>query len=588
MARLDPLLEYYFDRTVSELAVLHFAPGTPVHFIEAEPMARVLIEFREEPSYGRFPITSVASKVAAGYIPTNLLSKLQYDESIVAVEATRPLYPELDVSVPEILAHKIHSAASAHYGANVIVGIVDTGIDFTHPCFLDPSGKTRLLAIWDQGLTCVTGESAPASHPFGVEYSKADIDAALALANPFSKVRHKDLSGHGTHVAGIAAGNGAAPGNGKPAHTYVGVAPKADILVVANRKETDMGNSANALDAVDFLIQKAKTFNKPIVINISSGSNIGPHDGTSLLERGIDNLISGVSDVAVVKSAGNERDQATHAAGTVVKGRPTNISLEIPPKINSAKAVTIDIWYESGDRFDVALESPTGFRTSPKSPGVVAREFLSNNNEIFFSSSLANPFNGNNRIYLQLTRGTASEVEPGKWEIYLTAAIIHDGGHFDAWLENPPKDRAKFVGSTVNSFRSITIPGTGKEIITVGAYVTKSSGPTGNLAAFSSIGPTRDGRTKPNLAAPGELICSANNGHGSTSSPYADDKGTSLAAPHVTGTIALLLEKKPGLTPSKIRDLLEVNARSDAHTKATPNQEWGQGKLDAEASFIAA
>lgn len=174
----------------------------------------------------------------------------------------------------------MHTGPPGFRGAGVIVGIIDNGIDFTHECFREAGGTSRITAIWDQNLAPTGNESSPSGFPFGVEYTKSDIDAALANSNPFSVVRHRDgdtRSGHGTHVAGIAAGDGSVAGNGQPAFTFVGVAPEANILMVANRSEgSALGDSASTLDAVAYIFNKASSLRKPVVINQSQGDNLGP------------------------------------------------------------------------------------------------------------------------------------------------------------------------------------------------------------------------------------------------------------------------------------------------------------------------
>jgi subtilisin family serine protease len=237
------------------------------------------------------------------------------------VELARPLRRELDVSLPEIRASLVHAATPANRGAGVIVGIIDSGIDFRHGAFKDVNDQTRIRSIWDQTLTPQANESSPSGFNYGVEYSMAKINQALAAANPATVVRHSDDEvGHGTHVAGIAAGDGSDPGLGKPAFTFVGVAPEAEIIFVANRSDTqEFGNSVTTLEAVRYIFARAGQLNRPCVINLSQGDNIGPHDGTSLLERGIDAEL-GAPGRAFVKSAGNEGASSRHAEGRVTDG----------------------------------------------------------------------------------------------------------------------------------------------------------------------------------------------------------------------------------------------------------------------------
>lgn len=268
-----------------------------------------------------------AGDVVGGEIGIDRLTELDELEAVGYVEASRPTLPELDAAVPETKADKVHTGPPGLRGAGVIVGVVDSGIDWRHGCFRDPTGKTRILRIWDQNLTPETGESSPAPFGHGVEYERSAIDSALSAPNPMSIVRHMDDSvGHGTHVAGIAAGDGSSAGNGKPAFTFVGIAPEADLVVVANRVTTEaMGDSMGTLEAVGYIFKVAETLGRPAVVNISQGDNLGPHDGSSLLERGIDNLLNAPGR-ALVKSAGNAANAGVHATGQVAEEAATSCS----------------------------------------------------------------------------------------------------------------------------------------------------------------------------------------------------------------------------------------------------------------------
>jgi subtilisin family serine protease len=390
--------------------------------------------------------------------------------------------------------------------------------------------------------------------------------------------------GSTTRVTGIAAGNGRVAGNGSPAFTFVGVASDADIMVVANTTGTNLGDSAATLDAVRYLLNKAESLGRPIVINLSQGDNLGPHDGTSLLERGIDNLL-GNPGQAMVKSAGNAGVDDIHVSGTVPANESRVIPFTVPP--GDVSPDTIDTWYNGGDLFDVSIRVPDGQVSAVISPDSSQTITLPNGNKAFIESSTADPFNGDNRIYIQLLPAGEGDIQPGSWAIILDGTKVVDG-RFDAWIERGDPIPS-FTGSLLNRDCTITVPGTSAKIITVGAYVSQASSNGASLhdlCTFSSLGPTRNNSLKPDLAAPGELVTSARAGAIGTAQ-YRTLRGTSMAAPHVAGVIALLLEKDPNLTQDDIKNRLVATARADTLTSATPNNRWGAGKLDAETCFNA-
>lgn len=528
-------------------------------------------------------ITSRAGDVVAGFVPLSKLDDVAAVPGLEAIEQSRPMRRELDVSMPETRAQLVHTGPPGRRGAGVIVGIIDSGIDWRHEAFRRADGTSRILRIWDQRLTPVAGETAPAAFGFGVEYTKAQIDAHLAGGVPAVPVRHADAGGHGSHVAGIAAGDGSAAGPAspggviRPAFTFVGMAPEADIIAAANTiGAAGLGDSANTLDAANYIFAQAAALGRPCVINLSQGDYIGPHDGTSLLERGIDTLL-GTRGRAMVKSAGNALQDRAHAQGNVAAGG----ILALPMQVGGGDATddVVDIWYEGADRMGLSIIPPGGAATAVVNPGTTTTLALPGGNRVFVDSTLANPFNGDNRIFLRLQRGTAAAIAAGTWQLRLHGQVIVNGlAH--AWIQRG--HGPVFLAPAVSIASSISIPGTGRRIISVGSYITKGAG-VGDSSSFSSRGPTRDGRLKPELCAPGQAITSANAG-GGAAAPYIGMSGTSMAAPHVTGAVALMLQRRPTATVTQIRNCLTRTARKDAFTGPVASQEWGHGKLDALAA----
>ena len=583
--KLDPQLEYLRDTGIGDVSDARSAErfGIERAVARRSPEVEVLVQFRGDVSAlesAGLTVRSVAGDVATGVVALDQVDDLAAVALVERIESARQMYGELDLSLVECRANLVHTGPPGRRGSGVIVGVVDSGIDYTHQCFRKSDGTTRILFIWDQGLTPQGSETSPAGFGYGVEYSKAQIDAALATANPFTTVRHRDVSPmHGTHVAGIAAGDGSPAGQGRPAFTFVGVAPEADIIIVANRSSgtEGLGTSANTLDGVNYIYQRADTLGKAAAVNMSLGDNLGPHDGTSLLERGLNNLLGGPRR-AFVKSAGNAGADNIHAQGNVGTGATVDVSFNIGPGDNSPEQM--DLWYEGADTFRASLVNPAGNATGVVNVGAASNFTLPGGNTVRIDHRNNDPFNADKRIFMTITRGTAATLMAGNWRIRLVSVASPSGGRFDAWIQRGLQI-ATFLAPHVNNNMTISTPGTAAEVITAASYITRGSG-VGSLSTFSSRGPTRDGRRAPTIAAPGQAIFSAF-GH-STGDAYQSMSGTSMAAPHVTGAIALMFQKNKDRTQDQIRQCLESTARTDVQTGAVPNTAWGAGKMDVNAA----
>jgi len=599
MGKLDPQLQFLVDGGVGELGKTGDPEASFERFGLEMPERRgrketkattarsadvaVLAQYSGEPERLEavgLKIRSIAGDVISGVIPLSAVERLGQIAEVERVEAARAMHPELDLSVVECRANQVHTGPPGRRGAGVIVGICDSGCDFTHPSFRRPDGTSRILFIWAQGLTPQAGESSPAGFGFGVEYTNAQINAALASANPFGMVRHRDTGGHGTHVTGIAAGDGSVAGQGRPGGTFVGVAPEADIIVVSNASNglEGLGTSASTLDAVNYIFQQAGTLSRPCVVNMSLGDNLGPHDGTSLLERGLDNLL-GAPGRAFVKSAGNAGALRCHAEGTVAASTTQDVRFNQPAGDNGANQ--IDLWYRGGDTFRVSVIDPAGNAVGPVNVGNVANATLPGGNTVRIDHRNNDPFNNDRRVFMTFAPGAMGTMRPGNWTIRVVSIASPAGGRFDAWIQRG-NVVPTFLAPHENAARTISTPGTAQEVITAANYVTRGAG-VGSLASSSSRGPTRDGRAAPTLAAPGMMIMSAD-GERSQGDPYFLMGGTSMSAPHVTGTIALMFQKNRNRTQAQIKACLESSARSDAQTGPVPNTAWGAGKMDSNAA----
>jgi subtilisin family serine protease len=560
--------------------------------------------------------------IASGPIPWRRLEELEAIPHVRFIEATRSPPNELNHSVPEIHADVLHSANPAHLGTGVVIGIIDSGVDFTHRSFRNPDGSTRILGIWDQTAPTTTPPSGPALYGgSGVEYVQGDIDATLQflehktpLPTGTKQVTMTDDDGHGTHVAGIAAGNGHPAGNCRGDGVYTGVAPAASLLVLKRTKADEIGESSGLVNALAWIWNHPAAQNRGVVVNMSFGDSRGPHDGTSLVEVAIEiEALTHPGHVAV-KSAGNIGMWGRHAAGTV----PANGFLDLPFTIDGRDSAGggrhMELWYGKNDRLAVTVLGVTpaqGARPSspvvgpgegpqawPVNPAAAARQQM-----VTVTSRLTDQRNSDNVIVVDVYSPGGMASAAGEWALHLE-------NHFDqpvpfhAWIDSEDQFGPNFDPGFASRDATITEPGTSKGVITVGAYSQDGFlfwDWSGNLTDFSSYGPTRDGRPKPDIAAPGAQVTSVKAGAGDSCwcdcchSFYTDTmldkdhspfRGTSMAAPHVTGVIALMLEQHPTMSAADVRAQLIATARlPDGIARAAlPDNHWGGGKVDANGA----
>lgn len=514
------------------------------------------------------------------------------------LSATSPVHTMLDVSVDEIEAFAVWGGEAPFYtgttGENVVVGIVDSGLDLTHADFRTLANLTRVKYAWDQTWT----GTKPAGFNYGAEYTESMINAGLATS-------FRDTDGHGTHVAGIAAGNGRATGNGQPDYRYIGMAPEADLVVVKTNF-TDAG----IIDGVNYIFQRAALLGRPAVVNLSVGSQKGGHDGSNALDAAITGLTG--AGKLVTAAAGNYGAIGMHKRSVAALNETKTVVFTIPtytPTTLTNESLFLEGWHDGSATYRVKLSSPGGFQSAWIETGGTSGAITVADGTYIVDNDRVTNSRGAKMIGITVYRNSTTSPHPGvgNWTITLTRT----GGSSDVcdfWVSS-----WKLGTVTSPSFVSpdfshmITSPGSADGVICTGAYSTKSrwtngSGGTssyGNVpmnvvADFSSPGPRRDGVQKPDVVAPGYGVAAALSVNAPTSNSYKVLDlvhymriGTSQANAHTTGVLALLLQQDGSLTPARAREELAGRAQADEFTGTVPNSLYGYGKLDVLASTSA-
>ncbi len=622
ISKIDPHLQLLIkNNQLNKLYQIHkFGMSKP----QAVSYTNVLIKTDADKhtlsQYG-IDVQARIGNIVSASVAIDNLSAISGLPEIRYIQAPKLSKTLLDLSVTDTRANFITRDYGAT-GKGVIVGIIDTGIDIFHEDFRNSNSSTRIKFLLDFSYPGDLDGDEKLDGPDqygGTLYTEQDINNAIMGV---ITIPSKDVVGHGTHVAGIAAGNGRSTSNNFPPFQYVGLAPEADLIIVKATRVQGSNSfvSTDYFNALAFIDSIAAVQGKPYVVNISLGGNDGPHDGTLLEEQAIDQLIGeGHPGKAVVIASGNDGDKNIHFSGTFTDAVT---SFESKLKIEEFEAnsntyddfVLLEMWYDGTANHSVKLTGPDGTAYGPVSSG---SEFSRNTDNgainILNASDGLHPFNNDKQAIIQLFDATSDKpLKSGDWKIVITGT----SGRFDVWMSGASMSPAPQFSGNVDKTMLISNPGTSINSITVGAHVTKTSWtdvdgnqlrpdpePTPNgISLFSSPGPTRDFRTKPEITAPGEMIASSYsadappdgeytifntgnenflNGYIAQDNRHALSQGTSMAAPHVTGVVALMLEKFPNLDAAEIKETLISTARKDQFTLNVPNNHWGYGKLNA-------
>ncbi|MBI5997625.1 S8 family peptidase [Clostridium perfringens] len=434
-------------------------------------------------------------------------------------------------------------------GEGILVGFLDTGIDYTHNAFKDDEGNTRIEYIYDLEN--------------GVVYDRNKINEALKSEDPFSIVPETDLSGHGTHVAGIACAGG------NINFDNYGVAYKSSIAMVKITGENSLraALSTQLMRGLKFLMDKSNEINKPLVVNISLSTNDGSHNGSSLLEKYIQTFTQ-LQKAVIVVAAGNEGNSAHHVGGKMKKEEDLDLNIG-----DGEKGIILDFYKPVLVNVSVEVISPTGISTGPIELSESYKERFVGREKIVVYSSGPKPFDIQGQTTISILP-LGDTITSGGWRIIVRKLNNYEG-YFDIWLPIAEglNERTRFLQPDV--YNTLGIPATVEGVISVGSYNFLNN----NLSAFSGRGVVRpEWLIKPDLVAPGENILSTVEEQG-----FDTKSGTSMAAPQVAGICALLFEwgiirnNDPFLYGERMKYYLIKGAKRTIFGEAYPNPDLGYG-----------
>ena len=528
--------------------------------------------------------------------PVCSLEPLGKAKGVRFIEVDSPVFEKMDEARSDINADQVHNGNGlnmAYTGTDVLIGIIDSGFDYTHPAFDDENGQSRILRVWDQRDNSGT---PPSISNTGSEYSG---NAIVSKAHDSSI--DGELATHGTQVAGPAVGYGA-DSNG----AYGGIAPDANIVFVSHGE-----GATSVFEALEYVFDIAESMHMPAVANISFGNHQGPHDGTSTIDQYIDR-VSGPGRI-VVGSAGNEGDETIHVSHTF-----SGETIRVAPETIDGETV-VDIWGTPSKPFEVSI----GVVNAGTHQIVAQTSYFSTTSasyqegkiygasEYVLSAVNANP--NNQRPNMQVWIKNTDNYPP-------VLLIKSNGGSVNMWnlfdgIGFTDFGRSDLYTPGDNASSIDEICATSKSIIAVGAYITKkvykdinnsmwqinTNASLYDIADFSSRGPTIDGRTKPDICAPGEVLVIPFSSYTTETIqenmivekvqgfyPYGAFNGTSFAAPVVAGVIGLMLEANPTLDPDDIKSIFRNASTKDNFTQSVPNNTWGLGKVNAYNSVSRA
>lgn len=553
------------------------------------------IPFSFIPLLGNFAILFIQEK----YLP----SFLAYPQ-VLYVELSRPIYENALTGIASsclpdyniITGRNVNETTLT--GKGTVIAILDSGVDYTHPDFRNTDGSTRILAYWDQSLPFIHNHfSINNPYNLGIIFSEEDLNQLLTGANNFSFFDSsiptalgsaseslspsEDSSGHGTHIAGICAGNGRVS-NGK----NQGVAPESSLIVVKLKNDASSVYSdyANLMMAVDFSVRFTNSLSLPLSINISYGSNDGSHTGNSLLELFMEQVSFYGKNIISV-ATGNEGRTRRHASLNIgssltKSSHKKSLSFTIAP---GERSLYLEIWQVFADDFSYELLAPSGSQsfTFPATPGIYT--YMIADTTIYLTINNPTPYQPFRQYFLSFNPNT-SFITSGTWTLRITSiptGKIVDG-RLQFWLPSKDATNSATGFTTPSSDMTFTIPSTASSVISVSGYDSSLD----IFASFSGQGFSNTMHTKPDLCAPAVNILSTAPGGG-----YTIQTGTSMASPFVAGAAALLMQygivqgNDPFLYGEKLKAYLWKSARALPAFSEYPNEKIGWGALCVKNTF---
>ncbi|MFY9308701.1 MAG: S8/S53 family peptidase [Bacteroidia bacterium] len=563
-------------------------------------------------------------------VPLDKVADFTSIAGISYIQLDEPVFPALHMARKASRVDSVHMGYNlpmAYSGKNVIMGVIDFGFDYNHPTFYDTTHSAyRVKRVWELG----TNGTPPSGYSYGHEL----VDSGSILLQGTDNM----VQSHGTCVAGIAAGSGV--GSIVTSDRYRGMAYESEMVFVGVRRDSIedqwmQSGFSDFVDGINYILTYANTVGKPAVVNISWGSQSGPHDGTSLFNQACDNL-TGPGKI-VVMSAGNEGQDKIHLSKTFTS-TDTLLNTFVVFEPANYRRTWVDIW---GDTNKTFCASVTLYHNgvAGNTTGYYCIDDLLHTHNIMAANgtdtclvefiTATAEFNGKPRMTINIfNKGTDS----------VRVSVKGNDGKINAWDEYyyygfPYRFSSEFKSLGIaghvngNSISTVSDMGSAQSVLLIGAYASKVnftdingnawsySGyvQNGKLAPFSSRGPMIDGRIKPDIAAPGITIASAMTSYSTSHTPTGDDSssvisvvsgyqhpvtgnsyyyteflGTSASSPAAAGIVALLLQANPSLDPEQLREIIRTTAIEDAQTGNIPdagNNNWGHGKLNAYAAI---